>query len=92
MQKTPVQFLGWEDLLEKALGYPILYSWDSLVAQTVKNLPEMWKTWVQSLGWGDSSRGGHGNALQYSCLDNPHGQRSLVDYSPHGLKESDAIE
>ena len=52
----------------------------------------MWETWVQSLGWGDSSRGGHGNALQYSCPDNPHGQRSLVDYSPRGLKESDAIE
>ena len=25
----------------------------SLVAQTVKNLPVMWKTWVQSLGWED---------------------------------------
>ena len=25
---------------------------------------------------------GHGNPLQYSCLKNPHGQRSLVGYSP----------
>ena len=25
---------------------------------------------------------GHGNPLQYSCLENPHGQRSLVGYSP----------
>ena len=25
----------------------------SLVAQTVKNLPAMWETWVQSLGWED---------------------------------------
>ena len=25
---------------------------------------------------------GHGNLLQYSCLENPHGQRSLADYSP----------
>ena len=68
MQKTPVQFLGWEDLLEKALGYPILYSWDSLVAQTVKNLPEMWKTWVQSLGWGDSLEEGmatHSSSLAW---------------------------
>ena len=31
----------------------------------------------------------HGNLLQYSCLDNPHGQRSLADYSPWGHKESD---
>ena len=29
------------------------YSWASLVAQLVKNLPAMWETWVQSLGWGD---------------------------------------
>ena len=27
--------------------------WASLVAQMVKNLPAMWETWVQSLGWGD---------------------------------------
>ena len=27
-------------------------------------------------------RGGHGNSLQYSCLENPHGQRGLVGYSP----------
>ena len=29
-------------------------------------------------GLGRSSGGGHGNPLQYSCLENPHGQRSLV--------------
>ena len=29
-----------------------------------------------------SPGGGHGNTLQYSCLENPHGQRSLVGYSP----------
>ena len=34
-------------------GYPLQYSWASLVAQTVKNLPTMGKTWVQSLGWED---------------------------------------
>ena len=32
---------------------------------------------------------GHSNPLQYSCLENPHGQRSLVDYSLWGRKESD---
>ena len=31
-------------------GNPLQYSWASLVAQMVKNLPEMWETWVQSLG------------------------------------------
>ena len=32
---------------------------------------------------------GHGNPLQYSCLEDPHGQTSLVGYSPQGHKESD---
>ena len=32
-------------------------------------------------GSGRSSGGGHGNPLQYSCLENPHGQRSLAGYS-----------
>ena len=32
-------------------GYPLQYSWASLVAQLVKDPPEMQETWVQSLGW-----------------------------------------
>ena len=36
--------------------------------------------------------GGHGNPLQYSCLETPHGQRSLAGYSPWGHKESDRAE
>ena len=35
------------------IGYPLQYSWASLVAQLVKNLPMMWETWVWSLGWED---------------------------------------
>ena len=35
----------------EGIGYPIQYSWASLVAQLVKNLPAMQETWVQSLGW-----------------------------------------
>ena len=61
----------------------------SLLAQSVKSLPAMQETWVQSLGWEDPQlRGGHGNPLQHSCLENPHGQRSLVGYSLWGCKES----
>ena len=33
-------------------------------------------------GSGRSPGGGHGNPLQYSRLENPHGQRNLVGYSP----------
>ena len=36
--------------------------------------------------------GGHGNQFQYSCLENPHGQRSLAGCSPWGRKESDRTE
>ena len=37
----------------EGIGYPLRYSWASLVAQLVKNLPAMWDTWVHSLGWED---------------------------------------
>ena len=37
----------------KGIGYPLRYSWAFLVAQTVKNLPAMWETCFQSLGWQD---------------------------------------
>jgi len=43
-------------------------------------------------GLGRSPGGGHGNPLQYSHLENSHGQRSLVGYSPRGHKESDMTE
>jgi len=39
-----------------------------------------------------SLEGGFGNPLQYSCLENPHGQRSLVGYSPQGRIELDTTE
>ena len=37
----------------EGIDYPLQYSWSSLVAQLVKNLPAMWGTWVRSLGWKD---------------------------------------
>ena len=43
-------------------------------------------------GLGRSLGGGNGNPLQYSCLKNPQGQRSLVGYSPWDCKESDMTE
>ena len=70
--------------------YCYLY-WASLVAQMVKNLPARQETWVWS-GLRRSPRGGHGNPLQYSCLENPHGQRSLAGHSPWGRKELDMTE
>ena len=56
------------------IGYPLQYSWASLVAQMIKNLPAMQETWVQSLGSipgsGRSPGKGKGYPLQYSCLEN----------------------
>ena len=43
-------------------------------------------------GVGRSPGDGNGSPFQYSCLENPHGQRSLVGYSPWGRKESGATE
>ena len=43
-------------------------------------------------GLGRSPGGGLGNPLQYSCLENPQGQRSLVGYSPWSPKELDTTE
>ena len=52
----------------------------------------MEETWVRSLGWEDPLEGGHGHPLQYSCLENPQGQRSLAGYGPWGGKEPDTTE
>ena len=61
----------------------------------MKNLPAMQEPQenVGSIpGLGRSPGEGNGNSLQYSCLENPHEQTSLVGYSPLGHKESDITE
>ena len=69
------------------IGYPLQYSWASLVAQLVKNLPAIQETWVQSLGREDSPGEGKGYPLQYSGLE------KSMDYTVHwGLKESDTTK
>ena len=50
----------------EGIGYPLQYSWGSLVAQMVKNLPVMWETWVRSLYWEDPLE--EGMATQSSIL------------------------
>ena len=67
----------------EGIGYQLQYSWASLVAQMVKNLPAMQETCVQSLGWEDP--------LEDEMAIHPrhgesHGQRSLAGYSPWGRK------
>ena len=55
------------------MGYPFQYFWASLVAQTVKNLPAMRETWVQSLGLEDPLQEGmatHSSILAWRILMN----------------------
>ena len=49
----------------EGIGYPLLYSLVSLVAQMVKNLPVLWETWVRSLGWEDPLEEG---MATHSCI------------------------
>ena len=68
----------------KGNGYPLQYSWASLVAQLVKYPPAMQKTWVWSLGWEDPLEKGkatHSNILVW--------QRNLQSM---GLQESNMTE
>ena len=60
----------------------------SQVAPVVKNLPAN----AGDLRDAGLIPGGDQYPLQYSCLENSHGQRSLVGYSPRGLKELDMTE
>ena len=43
-------------------------------------------------GSGRSPEGRHGNPLQYSCVRESHGQRSLAGCSPYGRTELDTIQ
>ena len=70
----------------EGIGYPLQYSWASLVAQIVKNPPTMQETWVQSL-MGRSPGGGHGNPLQYFCLETPM-DRGAWQAAAHGVAKS----
>ena len=71
----------------EGIDYPLKYSWVSLVAQLVKNLPAIRETWVQSLGWDDPLEKGkatHSSILAWRI--------PWTVYSPWGCKESDTTE
>ena len=74
----------------EGLGYSLQYSWASLVAQMVKNLPAMRETWVCSLGWEDPWRREWQPTPAFLPGESP--QRSLAGYSPWRCKKSDMSE
>ena len=66
----------------EGIGYPFQYSWASLVAQLVKNLPSVWETWVQSLGWeGPLEKGNHSSILTWRIP-------WILYYIAHGVIQS----
>ena len=67
---------AWERSPGKRMGYPLQYSWASLLAQLVKKLPEMQETPVRSLGWEDPLEKGkvtHSNILAWRIPWTVHG-------------------
>ena len=82
----PGSILGSGRSPGEGIGYPLQYSWASLVAQTVKGSPAVRETWVPSLGWEDPLEEGmatHSSILAWGI----HGQRS-----PWSSKELDTTE
>ena len=65
----------------EGIGYPLQYSWVSLVAQMVKNPPAMRETWVRSLGWEDPLEEGmptHSRILAWRIPVDRGGWRATV--------------
>ena len=83
---------GWERSPGEGNGYPLHYSWDSLVAQAVKNLPAVQETQVRSLGREDPLEEKMAKPTPVFLPGELHGQRSLAGCSPWGCKELDATE
>ena len=66
--------------------------WASVVSQKVKKSSYNTGDLGSIPGLERSPGGRHGNPLQYSCLENPHGQRSLAGYCSWGHKEWDTTK
>ena len=76
----------------KGIGYPLQYSWTSLVAQMVKNPPTMQETWVPSLSWEDPQEEGMTTLSSILAWRIPVDHRSLAGYGPWSCKELDMTE
>ena len=60
------------------IDYPLQYSWASLVAEIVKNLPAMWETWGWSLGWEDPLEEGMAtHSSIHAWTEEPGGLQSI---------------
>ena len=80
MLDTLVPFLSQEDPLKDRLPTPVFLDFPS--GSDSKKYTCIAGDLGSAPGLGRSPGGGHGHPLQCSCLENPHGQRSLAGYSP----------
>ena len=88
MQETPVWFPGSGRSPGRGIGYPLVFlgfPGGSDGKESACNVGDLGSV----PGLGRARGGGLGNPLQYSCLENPRGQRSLAGYSPRSWKELD---
>ena len=69
--------------------YPLQYSWASLVAQMIKNLPAMRETCVRSLGWEDPLEEGTAPRSSIPAWRIPM-DRGAWQATGHGVAESQA--
>ena len=65
-------------LTGEGVGYPLQYSWASLLAQLMKNPPAVWEAWVQSLGWEDPLEKGKATHSSILAGEFPWTIRSMV--------------
>ena len=72
----------------EGIGYPLQYSWASLVSQTVKNPPAMWETWVPSLGREDPLEEGIATHFTILAWRTPMDRGAWWGPTVHGVTNS----
>ena len=79
----------------EGIDYPLQYSWASLVAHKIKNVPAMWETWVRSLGWEDpleENMATHSNILAWRIpMDSGAWWLQLVGYKELDMLARDIL-
>ena len=90
MQESLVLLLGWEDSLKNRLHTPLFLGFPggSDSKESTCNMGNL--SLIPGLGRYPGEKNGY--PLQNSCLENPHGQRNLVGYSPWDRKDLDTTE